>query len=302
MNNILAFDIETVPDAASGRRLHELEGIDDKGVVRIMRQYRLQSSGREWLPPYLHRIVAISVVRRSGDRFLVRSIGEPDSNECELVKIFFDWMERHAPTLVTWNGGGFDLPVLHYRAMLHGVRAPRYWEIGDREVSYRYNNYLNRFHYRHIDLMDVLASWNRSSYAPLDVLARMLGFPGKLGMEGSQVEEAWASPGGIERIRAYCECDALNTWLIYLRFELMRGNLSSAGYRSECERVREFLAEKSLEAKGEHFAEFLRAWQANRDADPVLGEAGGESGASTSEGDSRGDDDIPSVAAAKGDR
>lgn len=308
MNNLLAFDIETVPDTLSGRRLHELEGVDDKDVVRIMRQHRLQSSGTEWLPPYLHRIVAISVVRRNEDRFLVRSIGEPDSKEGDLVRIFFDWMERHAPTLVTWNGGGFDLPVLHYRALLHGVRALRYWEIGDRDPAYRYNNYLNRFHYRHIDLMDVLASWNRGSFAPLDALARMLGFPGKMGMKGSEVEEAWTSDGGIERIRAYCECDALNTWLIYLRFELMRGNLSNEGYLSECERVREFLAEESVKAKGGHFAEFLGVWERHQDADPILGSASDEPRSMTGECpsptpiDPDPDPDIPSSAPVGGDR
>ncbi|MBF2760313.1 MAG: 3'-5' exonuclease [Ectothiorhodospiraceae bacterium AqS1] len=305
MNNLLAFDIETVPDIPSGRKLHDLEGVDDKDVAKIMRQYRLQSSGREWLPPYLHRIVAISVVRRNEDRFLVRSLGEADSKEGDLVRVFFDSVERYAPILITWNGGGFDLPVLHYRAMLHGVRAPRYWEIGERDLSYRYNNYLNRFHYRHIDLMDVLASWNRGSFAPLDGLARILGFPGKMGMAGSKVEEAWAD-GGIERIRAYCECDALNTWLIYLRFELMRGDLDHEGYRSECERVREFLKERSLEAKGGHFAEFLRKWEEHKEADPVWGPYSNEARPAAADGaspiESDPEADIPSAQAAGGDR
>ncbi|WP_025771660.1 3'-5' exonuclease [Thioalkalivibrio sp. HK1] len=312
MNNLLAFDIETVPDTLSGRRLHQLEDLDDKDVLRIMRQYRLQSSGTEWLPPYLHRIVAISVVRRNHDRFLVRSIGDADTKEGDLVRIFFDWLERHAPTLITWNGGGFDLPVLHYRAMLHGVSAPRYWEIGDRDSSYRYNNYLNRYHYRHIDLMDVLAAFNRGSFAPLDGLARILGFPGKMGMDGSEVERAWSEDGGIERIRAYCECDALNTWLIYLRFELMRGNLSNEGYLSECEGVRQFLAEKSLEPQGGHFAEFQEAWKNHQDADPVLGSSSGEMHSMTGElspslsdpspTEDRPESDAPSSAPAGGDR
>ena len=57
----------------------------------------------------------------------------------------------------SWNGGGFDLPVLHYRALLHGVQAPRYWEMGDEDTAFRYNNYLSRFHWRHLDVMDVLS-------------------------------------------------------------------------------------------------------------------------------------------------
>ena len=71
------------------------------------------------------------------------------------MKRFFDGIERYSPTLVSWNGGGFDLPVMHYRALINGVTAPRYWETGNDDASFRYNNYLGRYHWRHTDLMDV---------------------------------------------------------------------------------------------------------------------------------------------------
>lgn len=256
--NVLAFDIETVPDVDSGRRLLALDGLDDADVARIMRQHRQQASGTEMMRHHLNRIVAISVVLRAGTRFQVWSLGDPESPERELVKRFFDGIERYTPNLVSWNGGGFDLPVLHYRALLHGIGAPRYWESGDEDQSFRWNNYLNRFHARHTDLMDVLAGYQSRAFAPLDEIAQMLGLPGKLGMDGSGVWDAYAA-GEIERIRAYCEVDALNTFLVYLRYELMRGRLFPDGYERECEVVRE-----GLESDGRaHLAEFLQAWRAS---------------------------------------
>ena len=256
--NVLAFDIEAVPDVDSGRRLLGLEGLGDADVARIMRQRRQQASGTEMMRHHLNRIVAIAVVLRAGERFRVWALGDAESSERELVERFFDGIDRYSPNLVSWNGGGFDLPVLHYRAMLHGVSAPRYWEPGDDDQSFRWNNYLNRFHARHTDLMDVLAGYQPRAFAPLDEVAQMLGFPGKLGMDGSGVWDAYAA-GEVERIRAYCEVDALNTFLVYLRYELMRGRLSPDGYERECEVVRDGLRE---DGRG-HLAEFLRAWDAS---------------------------------------
>ena len=253
--NVLAFDIETVPDVGSGRRLLALDGLSDIDVARIMRQRQQQASGTELMRHHLNRIVAIAVVLRDGERFRVWSLGGPESSESELVKRFFDGIERYSPNLVSWNGGGFDLPVLHYRALLHGVSAPRYWESGDDDQSFRWNNYINRFHVRHTDLMDVLAGYQARAFARLDEIAQMLGFPGKLGMDGSGVWDAYAA-GEIERIRAYCETDALNTFLVYLRYELMRGRLSRDAYERECDVVRDGLRN---DARG-HLTEFLQAW------------------------------------------
>ena len=255
--NVLAFDIETVPDVDSGRRLLALDGLSDADVVRIMRQRQQQASGTELMRHHLNRIVAIAVVLRSAERFRVWSLGDAESSERELVERFFDGIERYSPNLVSWNGSGFDLPVLHYRALLHGVAAPRYWESGDDDPSFRWNNYLNRFHARHTDLMDVLAGYQLRAFAPLDEITQMLGFPGKLGMDGSGVWEAYAA-GEIERIRAYCETDALNTFLVHLRCELMRGRLSRDGYDRECETVRDALRK---EESRDHVAEFLRRWE-----------------------------------------
>lgn len=253
---VLAFDIETIPDVDSGRRLYGLEGLSDEDTARAMFQKRRQETGGgEFLPLHLHRVASISVAMRDRNEFRLWSLGTAESDEAELVRRFFEGIDKFSPELVSWNGGGFDLPVLGYRALRHGLNAPRYWETGDNDTSFRYNNYLSRFHWRHTDLMDVLSGFQPRGAAPLDEIAQMLGLPGKLGMHGSLVWDAWLA-GQIGRIRDYCETDALNTYLIYVRFEYLRGNLDASGYRKECRQIREY-----LEHSGQpHLEQFLAAW------------------------------------------
>ncbi len=250
-----AFDIETVPDVEFGRRMWNLEGLSDADVGTAMQFKRQQQAGNDFLPLHQHRVVAISVALRTADSFKVWTLGEEDADEAEIVRRFFDGIERYSPELVSWNGSGFDLPVLHYRALRHGIQAARYWENGDDDREFRYNNYLSRFHWRHIDLMDVLAGFQMRGRASLDQMAVMLGFPGKLGMSGDKVWDCWLD-GGITAIRNYCETDVLNTYLVYLRFEFMRGNLNAAALEREYQLVRDTL--QGMDQP--HLNEFAAAW------------------------------------------
>ena len=250
-----SFDIETIPDTEFGRRMWDLDDLSDADVGTAMTFMRQQQTGSDFLPLHLHRVVAISVAFRSGDGFRVWSLGERDADEAEIIGRFFEGVERYSPELVSWNGSGFDLPVLHYRALRHGIQAPRYWETGDNDRDFRYNNYLSRFHWRHVDLMDVLSGFQVRGRASLDQVAVMLGFPGKLGMSGDKVWDRWLA-GGIDEIRDYCETDVLNTHLVFLRFEFMRGNLDAAGLAREYDIVRSTL--RSMDRP--HLTEFLDAW------------------------------------------
>ncbi|WP_242472566.1 3'-5' exonuclease [Ectothiorhodospira mobilis] len=253
---VMVFDIETIPDTEGGRRIHGMAELDDAGVAKALSQLRVQKTGNDFLAHHLHRVVAISVVLATRDQLKVWSLGTPESGEAELVGRFFEGIERYCPVLVSWNGGGFDLPVLHYRALVHGVSAPRYWDIGDEDRAFRYNNYLSRFHWRHVDLMDVLAGYQMRANAPLDEVATLLGFPGKMGMSGAGVWDAWQG-GDIQGIRNYCETDVLNTYLVFLRFERLRGRLSPEGLAREEARLAQLLAQ----ADGGHLQDFLAAWR-----------------------------------------
>jgi len=259
MTPVLCFDIETIPDTAGLRRLRpEWAALDDGDVATQAFAQRRERVGSDFLQHHLHRIVAIGCAFRDESGFRVRCLGDEADGEARLIQDFFRVIERYTPQLVSWNGGGFDLPVLHYRALVHGVHATRYWDFGDEDRDFRFNNYLNRYHTRHLDLMDVLSMFQPRASAPLDDIARLAGFAGKLGMDGGQVWDAYRS-GQLGTIRSYCETDVVNTYLVFCRFQRMRGLLDDAAYADELRLVRETL--ESLD--GAHWRRFLDAWPAD---------------------------------------
>ena len=256
MTPVLVFDIETVPDVAGIRRLQGLsDALTDDDVAELAFHQRRAQTGNDFLPLYLQRVVAISCVLRAADSWKVWSIGAPKDAERDLIQRFFDGVDKFTPQLVSWNGQGFDAQVLHYRGMLHGVSAGRYWDQGDEDREFKWNNYISRYHPRHLDLMDILALYQPRASAPLDALAKLYGFPGKLGMDGSAVWGAYRD-GCLGEIRDYCETDVVNTYLVFLRFQKMRGILSAEAHARE-----EALVRTSLGAMREpHWRQYLAAW------------------------------------------
>jgi predicted PolB exonuclease-like 3'-5' exonuclease len=258
---VLVFDIETVPDVAGLRVLHELGSeLSDADVATMAFQLRRQSTGNDFLQLHLHRVLVISCALLDRDNFKVWSLGANGETEAEVIQRFFDGIEKYTPQIVSWNGGGFDLPVLHYRGLMHGARAPRYWDMGEGDHKdsreFKWNNYISRYHSRHLDLMDLLAMYQPRANAPLDDLAQLMGLPGKLGMSGAQVWDAFQA-GKLADISNYCQTDVVNTYLVYLRFQLMRGMLTADQHRVQCELVRSTLG-KSADL---HWKEFLERWK-----------------------------------------
>jgi predicted PolB exonuclease-like 3'-5' exonuclease len=257
---VLVFDIETIPDIAGLRALRQMDAsVDDAGVYAAEMAERQARGKSDFMPLHLQRVLVISCVFRNAEGLRVHSIVDREadgtSQEGRVVQSFFNLVERHVPQLVSWNGGGFDLPVLHYRAMRHGVVASKYWDMGDDDREFRFNNYIGRYHLRHLDLMDLLAMYQPRGNAPLDAMAKLCGFPGKLGMDGSQVYPAYLE-GRRDEIRRYCETDVMNTYLLYCRFQKMRGGFTESEYEQEMALVRETLG--ALDEP--HWREYLTAW------------------------------------------
>ena len=259
----LAFDIETIPDVAGLRALRGADAaLSDAEVYAAEIAERASRGKNDFMPHHLQRVLVVSCVFRGPRGLFVRSFADlsppGQSREAEQIQAFFDRVDGHAPQLVSWNGGGFDLPVLQQRALRHGITARGYWDMGDDDRERRYNHYISRYHTRHLDLMDILAMYSGRANAPLDAMAKLCGFPGKLGMDGSQVWPAYLE-GRTDEVRRYCETDAMNTWLLYCRFELMRGNLTPPEYAREIALARETVAL----IDEPHWAEYLAAWPAD---------------------------------------
>ncbi len=253
---IIAFDIETVPDTDGGAKLYDLAGLSTEEAAKAMLAARRSKvPDAVMLPLHQHKVVAISVaVRWDRESFVVKSLGNLESTEKEIVADFFRAIEKR-PTLVSWNGGSFDLPVLQYRALIHSIRSTPYWDTGDFDRDFKFSNYQSRYHKRHLDIMDILARFQPRSFAALDEIAKLIGLPGKSGIGGANVFEAYLD-GKLKEIRDYCEIDALNTYLIFLRYELIRGAISESELSAELAIAHKYLAESQIE----HFTEFARDW------------------------------------------
>ena len=259
---ILTFDIETVPDESAGKQLYKLDGINHEEVAKAMlASRRLKVPDTDFLPLHMHRIVAISVALRwDEEQFLVKSLGVDDSidtDEKKIIEDFFKGIDTRTPKLVSWNGNSFDLPVIQYRAMVHSIPSRIYWDTGKFSNDFRYNNYMNRYHERHVDIMDLLARNQLRAAAALHEIAVLLGFPGKMGLDNKRVFETFLK-GKVKKIRNYCEIDVLNTYLVYRRLQFVRGHDNLEQHEQEIEIVRNWLKQAGKEKK--HFKKFLDKW------------------------------------------
>jgi len=253
--NIFVFNIQTIPDIDGARRLFDLHGLSDEDVARAIFHKRRQQANTEILRHHLHKIVAISAVLVNDGNFKVWSLGDVHSTEFDLLQRFYGGIDRYSPTLVSWDGHSFDLPVINYRSLLYPVNAERYWDTGEDDENFRQNNYLSRFHHRHTDLKDVLSGYQSAAAITLDEIATLCGFPGKMSLDGSKVWETWLA-GDIEAIRNYNECDVLNTYLLYLNWQRNRAAIDQQQYLQLCNRVREHLQN----SPANHLNEFEKNW------------------------------------------
>ncbi len=260
---VLVFDIESIPESIpdiAGLRVLRSAGreLSDAQVYDAWVAERKEKGQSDFMPLHLQRILVISAVFRNADGLRIHSFVDKDGqSEGKVIQTFFNTIEKHRPQLVSWNGGGFDLPVLHYRGLQHGVVADTYWDLGENDRDFKWNNYISRYHMRHLDLMDLLAMYQPKNNAPLDAMAKLCGFPGKLGMDGSAVYPAYLE-GKLDEIRRYCETDVMNTYLVYCRFQKMRAGLLDKEYEQEIALVKDSLA--ALAPTEPHWDEYLRAW------------------------------------------
>ncbi len=218
--------------------------------------------------PY-HRVVAVSFVEAEivhedgGTEWYrvtgVRSGGREDYTEAQILKAFWRWFADRKPRVVTYNGRGFDLPLLKLRALFHGIAADSWYKTGDKWSTYgqRYSADW------HCDLYDVLSDYGATrNLGGLDDVCRSMGLPGKIGGHGSEVADMVAR-GRIADVRAYCEGDVLNTFALYVRYALLSGRTTPAGHNRSLESLLELLARERGDRA--HLGTFLDMWTENAD-------------------------------------
>lgn len=237
--NFFVFKIGTVPDIDGCRGLYDLHGLSDDDVARAVFHQCRQRSHNEVLPHHLQRIVMISAALRHGEQFRVWSLGGDDSDEAELLRRLFGGIDRYAPSLVSWQGGRFDLPVIHYRSLLYSIDAAAYWQTFEKDGP------------KHIDLSAIL-SRNSLAEMPLGEVAGLCGFPASAGLTRGETWERYLEDD-LQSIRRGGETEVLNTYLIYLNFLLNCGQLDTDRHRREVQLVRQSLQNSD--------ADYLRAFE-----------------------------------------
>ncbi len=263
--NLFVFDIETIPDVQPARNLLGDYDSSDEKIIEKLKEYHLKiTDGKNsfFRQPF-HRVVAISfleaeIVRDEdgSENFILkelRSGGNADSKESELIQGFFQHLSKLNARLVSFNGRTFDLPVLKYRAMLYGVDAKWLHKSGD-----KWNNYNSKYSLDwHCDLIDAFSDFGSSARVKMDELCALFGFPGKIDVDGSQVDEMFRA-NKLKEIRDYCELDVLNTYLLYLKYSQHSGNLTKSNYAKCMQDVISYLESNS--EKRSHLSNFLNAW------------------------------------------
>lgn len=245
------FEIRTVPDIDGLRRLHGLgPELGPAEVAEMAFQRRRQATGSDLLQPHLRRVAAASCVLRDEAGVRVWSAGSPEDAEADLLRHFFAAVEDHGGRPVCWDGKRRALPVLRYRALIHGVRIPRAWGWESGEDGARGNTPEGL-----LDLSERLAPLG-SAEASAGELARLAGFPGDAAREGGRVWEDFLL-GRVDLVRNDCEIAVANDYLLFLRCQLTAGVLTPAQYRDECGLLRGYLQR----ASEPRWRRFLEHWQ-----------------------------------------
>ena len=242
MPSVIVWDLETVPDLGGYAAAQGLSGQSDEHIREHL---------GDKLPKHIyHSIVCIGAVVAHfvNDGWVVDAIGAPhvgERREGELISAFVDKIAELRPQLITFNGTSFDLPVLRYRAMIHGLSAP----------GLACRPYFKRYSTDALDLCDELSSFTSNAKVKLDELSKVLGFSDKpTDIDGSEVE-SYFKDGRIQEIAAYCETDVLNTYRVWLRYELFCGRLSIPSYEASERLLMDFI--RSNESKKPHLVPIL---------------------------------------------
>jgi len=259
----LVFNIETITDAKASRHLLNQPDLDDATARHKPSDYFNQKDTAHALSSPFQQVVAISyahLVNEPGENnepeIMLRRIasgGDEHSSEADLLEAFFKLIETRKPRLVSFNGRSFNLPVLKYRAMIHGLSCPHWFSTGD-----HWNHYDSRYsNVYHIDLPEVLSDYGASRPCSLHEIASSFGIPNKQLHSDDDIHSLFEQHD-LHSIRDHCELDVCSILLIFLRWQLFYGTLNQNSYARTLLGIHHYL--ESEAEHHPHFATFLSLW------------------------------------------
>ncbi len=231
---VIVFDCETIPDTDMIKRDFDTNSKDLYQMTQeALSDYAESNNGSTFLPLPYHKVVAISAVVADdyGNFIKVGDFGEDSEHEVDIISHFFATIERSNPKLVSFNGRGFDMPMLLLRAMKYNLSFPSWFESNNKALNKsKWENYRVRYSENfHLDLYDTLGNFGATRTLKLDTICTMANLPGKYDISGDQVTELFYS-NKLDKIKEYCQSDTLNTYWLWLKYELLKGDLNISDY------------------------------------------------------------------------
>jgi predicted PolB exonuclease-like 3'-5' exonuclease len=245
----LVFDIETVADGRLVQRINypEERGLSPKEAVDRYSAERLEKTGSTFIPHTFHVPVSVAIARVAADYSLLDlvTLDRPKFRPQVIAQQFWKgWHARKRPTLVTFNGRGFDMPVMELAAFRYGVPIPGWMQRGAKSWEDPRGRYCLDFHE---DLQDVVSAFGGSRVnGGLNLMAALCGKPGKLATKGEMVQQLW-DEGEHLRIDDYCCCDALDTYFVFLRLRVLQGDITLEQEKQVVEQAHGLIARRSEE-------------------------------------------------------
>lgn len=255
----LIFDVETVGD---GDLIQRVRYPDDKlsprDAVEMYRSDLLEQTGRDVLPPTFVVPISVAVAKVSAD-FRLRDLtvlDAPHFRPKQIIQKFWQgWLHYDRPTFVTFNGRGYDMPVMEFGAYRHGISLPGWFNVESKSFEQARNRYNID---RHIDLQDLFSNFSAVRVnGGLNLMANLIDKPGKSGIDGSQVQGLY-DDGQAEQINDYCRCDVLDTYFVFLRSRVLIGRLSLEDEQALVEETRELLESQAEDHPA--YQHYLKFW------------------------------------------
>jgi predicted PolB exonuclease-like 3'-5' exonuclease len=222
----LIFDVEAVADGELVSRVrYPSDALPGADALARYRAELIEQTGRDVLPPTYMLPISVAVAKVSSDYRLLdlAVLDEPQFRPHVIAKGFWQgWRHYGRPTLVTFNGRGYDLPLLELAAYRYGFPLPDWFNVEAKSYEQARNRYNSA---AHLDLMDLFSNFGASRVSGgLNLLANLIGKPGKTGIDGSKVQDMYDA-GRAAEINDYCRCDVLDTYFVFLRTRVLLGKL-----------------------------------------------------------------------------
>ncbi|WP_437204156.1 ribonuclease H-like domain-containing protein [Planctomicrobium sp. SH664] len=255
----LIFDVEAVGDGDLISKVkYAGQGLSGKEALRKYRDELLEQTGRDVLPPTFVLPISVVVAKVASDFQLidVTALDEPQYRPHVITQHFWQgWRHYGRPTLVTFNGRGYDLPVLELAAFRYGIPLPDWFNTTGPTYEQMRNRY-NRT--SHLDMMDLFTNFGATRFTGgLNLLANLIGKPGKSGIDGSQVQDMYDG-GRAREVNDYCRCDVLDTYFVFLRSRVLLGQISLAREQELVDQTKAWLEEHCEHVAG--FQHYLKEW------------------------------------------